>query len=126
MTANVSELLTTKRRESFLNHAYFAVADSLKKDLMVTPGTGPFLFNKPLLLYAIDSMKEDSLLSSTSALASLSKAAKGRGQGSSSRSPLDFARPGTSGYRKRPASPSRRGSKRGRGGRGVTPFSSKG
>ena len=125
ITANVSELITTKRRESYLNHASFTVADSLKKDLLMTPGTGSSLFNGPLLLDAIASMKEDSLLSSTSALAAISKATRGKSQ-SSSRSPLDFTCPGTSGYRKQSASPPRCGTKRGRGGRGVTPSSSKG
>ena len=45
-------------------------------------------------------MKDDSLISSTASLASLSKAA----------SPLDFSRAGPSGYRKRSASPARRSS----------------
>ena len=125
ITAHMSELITTKRRESYLNHASFTVDDALKKELLVTPGLDTFLFDRELLMNAIDSMKEDSLLSSTSSLAAISKASKSRSQ-SSSRSPLDFPRPGTSGYRKRTASPSGRAAKRGRGGRGKTPSSSKG
>ena len=117
--------MTMKRRESYLNHASFTVADSLKKDLLVTPGTGSSLFNGPLLKDAIASMKEDSLLSSTSSLAAISKASKSKGS-NSSRSPLDYSKPGTSGYRKCTASPPRRGAKRGRGGRGATPSSAKG
>ena len=74
-------------------------------------------------------MKEDSLLSSTSSLASISKAAsKSKPQGGANKysSPLDAPRPGTSGFRKRSSSPYRRGSKRGRGGRGAAPSSSRG
>ena len=68
---------------------------------------------------AIDNIKEDSLLSSTSSLATLSKAAvKIKSQGGTSRynSPLYAPRAGSLGFRKRPASPSFRGAKRGRGG----------
>ena len=40
-------------------------------------------------------------------------------------SPLEYSRPGSSGYRKRSASPARGfASKRGRGGRGVSPANS--
>ena len=124
ITAGIAELLTIKRRESYLSHAAFNLDDSIKKQLLVTPGTGTDVFNEPLLLTAIESMKEDSLLSSTSSLASMSKS-RGRSQ-SSSRSPLDYPRAGTSGYRKRSASPSGRQAKRGRGGRGRTPSSTRG
>ena len=73
-------------------------------------------------------MKEDSLLSSTSSLVALSKASsKNKSQGGTSRytSPLDAPRAGSSGFRKRSASPYRRGAKRSRGGRGGTPSSAK-
>ena len=66
-----------------------------------------------LLSSAFENMKEDSLLSSTSSLASISKAAiKSKSQGGSSKytSPLDAPRAGTSGFRKRVSSPYRRGS----------------
>ena len=92
-------------------------------------GTGSLLFNQPLLSSAIENMKEDSLLSSTSSLASISKAAiKSKSQGGTGKytSPLDAPRAGTSGFRKRSSSPYRRGSKRGRGGRGAAPSSSRG
>ena len=78
---------------------------------------------------AIENMKEDSLLSSTSSLASLSKAAlKNKSQGSTARysSPLEALRAGSSGFRKRSASPYSRGAKRGRGGRGAAPSSARG
>ena len=74
----------------------------------------------------VTTVKEDSIISSTASLASLSRAAsRGRSGASGSdrySSPLDFSRPGPSGYRKRSASPAR-GSfhKRGRKGRGMTP-----
>ena len=73
-------------------------------------------------------MKEDSFISSTASLASLSKvASRGRSGASGSDrylSPLDFSRPGPSGYRKRSASPARGSSaKHGRRGWGMTPSS---
>ena len=127
-TACLSEFITTKRRESYLSHSSFTLPESLKRDLLVAPGTDSLLFNQPLSS-AIENMKEDSLLSSTSSLASISKAAiKSKSQGGSSKytSPLDAPRPGTSGFRKRSSSTYRRGSKRGRDGRGAAPSSSRG
>ena len=98
---------------------------------MVSPGTSSFLFDQPLLDKVVTAMKEDSLISSTALLASLSKvASRGRSGSSGSdrySSPLDFSRAGPSGYRKRSASPARGSSaKRGRRGRGMTPSSGKG
>ena len=58
----------------------------------MAPGTDSLLFNQPLLSAAIENMKEDSLLSSTSSLASISKAAsKSKPQGGTNKysSPLD-------------------------------------
>ena len=128
-TACLSEFIMTKRRESYLSHSSVTLPESLKRDLLVAPGTDSLLFNQPLLSSAIENVKEDSLLSSTSSLASISKAAiKSKSQGGSNKytSPLDAPRPGTSGFRKRSSSPYRRGSKRGRGGRGAAPSSSRG
>ena len=128
-SACLSEFVTTKRRESYLSHSSITLPDSLKRDLLVAPGTDSLLFNQPLLSEAIENMKEDSLLSSTSSLASISKAAsKSKPQGGANKYsfPLDAPRPGTSGFRKRSSSPYRRGSKCGRGGRGATPSSSRG
>ena len=68
---------------------------------------------------AIVNIKEDSLLSSTSSLATLSQAAVGnRSQGGTSRyySPLDAPHAGSSFFRKRPSSSSCQCVKRGRGG----------
>ena len=68
---------------------------------------------------AIVNIKEDSLLTSTSSLATLSQAAVGnRLQGGTSRynSPLDAPRAGSSFFRKRLSSSSCRCTKRGRGG----------
>ena len=75
-------------------------------------------FNHFLLSTAIVNIKEDSLLSSTSSLVTLSKAAvRNRSQGGTSRysSPLDAPRADSSFFRKHPSSPSCRGAKRGRG-----------
>ena len=128
VTSCLSEFITAKRRESYLSHSSFTLPESLKRELLVAPGTGSLLFNQPLLSSAIENMKEDSLLSSTSSLASISKAAiKSKSQGGSGKytSPLDAPRAGTSGFRKRSSSPYRRGSKRGHGGRGAAPSSSR-
>ena len=112
VAANISEFVTTKRRESYLAHASFTLPDNLKRELLVAPSTDSLLFNQSLLSTAIENMKEDSLLSSTSSLAVLSKAAsKNKLQGGTSRytSPLDAPRAGSSGFHKRSASPYRRG-----------------
>ena len=128
VVANMSEYVATKWRESYLAHASFTLPDTLKRELLVAPSTDSLLFNQSLLSTAIENMKEDSLLSSTSSLATLSKvAAKNKSQGGTSRysSPLDAPRAGSSGFRKRSASPSRRGTKRGLGSRGGTPSSAR-
>ena len=130
LSAGVSEFVTTKRRESYLAHTSCLIAESVKRDLLVTPGTDSLLFNQPLLEKVVTTIKEDSLISSTASLASLSKAAsRGRAGASGSgrySSPLDDSRPGPSGYRKRFASPARGSNKRGRRGRGMTPSSNRG
>ena len=129
VAASMSEYITSKRRESYLSHASFTLPDSLKRELLVAPGTDSLLFNQPLISTAIENMKEDSLLSATSSLASIFKAAlKSKAQGNSAKysSPLGAPRAGSSGFRKRSASPYSRGAKRGRGGRGTTPSSARG
>ena len=108
LTSAMSGFVTAKCRESYLAHASCPVGDSVKRELLVAPGTESLLFNQPLLEKVVSNIKEDSLISSTASLASLSKAAsRGRsgtsGSGGSS-SPLDFSRPSTSGYGKRSAS----------------------
>ena len=78
---------------------------------------------------AIENMKEASHLSSTSSLASISKAAlksKPPGGQGAYKSPLDASRTGPSGFRKKSASPYGRGAKHSRGGRGATPSSARG
>ena len=97
----------------------------------MAPGTASFLFDQPFLEKVITATKEDSLISSTASLASLSKAAsRGRSRSSGSdwySSPLDFPRAGSSGFCKRSTSPARGlYAKRGRRGRGMTPSSGKG
>ena len=131
LSAGVSDFITSKRRESYLAHTSCLIAESVKRDLLVAPGSGSFLFNQPLLEKVVTTVKEDSIISSTASLASLSRAAsRGRsGVSGSSRysSPLDFSCPGPSGYRKRSASPSRgSANKRGRRGRGMIPSSGRG
>ena len=123
VASRLSEFITSKRRESYLSQASFTLPESLKREDLVAPGTESLLFNQPLPSMAIENIKEDSLLSSTSSLAAL----KHKILGGSSRhaSPLTAPRAGTSGFRKRAASPPSRSSKRGRGGRGATPSSAR-
>ena len=128
VASRMSEFIASKHRDSYLSHASFTLPESLKRELLVAPGTGSLLFNQPLLSTAIENMKEDSLISSTSSLASISKAAlKNKAPGGSLRytSPLTTPRAGTSGFRKRAASPPGRSSKRGRGSRDATPSSTR-
>ena len=131
MAVGVTDFVSVKRRESYLAHASCPVAESVKRDLLVAPGTGSLLFDQQLLEKLVAQMKEGSLISSTASLASLSKSAScGRARSSSVEcysSPLEHSRPGSSGYRKRSASPNRGfRAKRGRGGRGMTPSSGRG
>ena len=131
MAAGISDFIASKRRESYLVHASCLIAESIKRDLLVSPGSASFLFDQPLLEKVVASVKEDAIISSMASLASLSKTASRGGSGASGSdrylSPLDFSRPGPSGYRKRSASPARGSySKRGRRGRGMTPSSGRG
>ena len=130
LSSGMSEFVTSKRRESYLAHTSCPVGESVKRELLVALGTDNLLFNQPLLEKVVSTIKEDSLISSTASLASISKAAsRGRSGASGSggyASPLDFSRPSTSGYRKRSASPARGSNKHARGGRGRTPSSNRG
>ena len=129
LSSGMSEFVTSKRRESYLAHTSCPVGESVKRELLVAPGTDNLLFNQPLL-EVVSTIKEDSLISSKASLASISKAAsRGRSGASGSggySSPLDFLRPSTSVYRKRSASPARGSNKRARRGRGRTPSSNRG
>ena len=114
-----------------MTHASCPVAESVKRDLLVAPGTGSLLFDQQLLEKLVAQMKEDSLISSTASLASVSKStSRGRARSSSAErysSPLEHSRPGSSGYRKRSASPNLGfRAKRGHWGRGMTPSSGRG
>ena len=130
LSSGMSEFVTSKRRESYLAHTSCPVGESVKRELLVAPGTDNLLFNQPLLEKVVSTIKEDSLISSTASLASISKAAsRGRSGASGSggyASPLDFSRHSTSGYRKRSASPARGSNKRACRGRVRTPSSNRG
>ena len=122
----MSEFITAKRRESYLSLSSFTLPESLKRELLVALAANSLLFNHSLLSTAIEKMKEASLLSSTSSLASISKAvlkSKPPGGQGAYQSPLNASRASPSGFRKRSASPYGRGAKRSRGGRGATPSS---
>ena len=103
MAAGVTDFVSSKRHESYLAHADCPITESIKRDLLVTPGTESFLFDQPLLEKVVSQMKEDTLISSTASLASLSKAAsRGRSRSSGSEwysSPLDQPRSSSSGSR---------------------------
>ena len=71
----VSDFITSKRCESYLAHTSCPIAESVKRYLLVAPGSGSFLFNQPLLEKVVTTVKEDSVISSTASLASLSRAA---------------------------------------------------
>ena len=132
LSSGFTDFVVAKRRESFLGHVSFPMSEPQKCELFVSPGSDAWLFDPPLLEKVSGQLKEDSLISSLS-LSKLSKSADcfksvgGCVQGSSQRysSPLDFSRPGPSGYGKRSASPTRgNSSKRGHGGRGMSPSKS--
>ena len=105
MAAGIADFATSKRRGSYLSHASCHIAESVKRDLLVAPGSDSFLFNQPLLEKVVTTVKEDSIISSTASLASLARAASRGRSGASGfgrySSLLDFSRPGPSGYRKR-------------------------
>ena len=69
------EYVTTKRRESDLSHALFTLPNNLNGNSFGSTGYRIPPFNQSLLSTAIDNIKEDSLLFSTSSLATLSKVA---------------------------------------------------
>ena len=75
MAADISDFITSKRQESYLAHASCPIAESVNRDLLVSPGSTSFLFDQLLLEKVVASVKEDSIISSTASLASLSKAA---------------------------------------------------
>ena len=75
LSSGMSEFVTLKRRESYLAHTSCPVGDLVKRELLVAPGTDNLLFNQPLLEKVVSTIKEDSLISSTASLASISKAA---------------------------------------------------
>ena len=92
----------------------------------MSPGSDLFLFDQPLLEKVSSQMKEDSMILSSLSLSKLSKSSghSKSAQSSSQQysSPLEYSRPGSSGYRKRSASPTRsNSSKQGCGGRGLSP-----
>ena len=82
LSAGISEFVTSKRRESYLAHTSCPVGESVKRELLVAPGTDNLLFNQPLLEKVVSMIKEDSLISSTASLASISKSGLSRSLGS--------------------------------------------
>ena len=60
LTSAMSGFVTAKRRESYLAHASCPVGDSVKRELLVAPGTESLLFNQPLLEKVVSNIKEDS------------------------------------------------------------------
>ena len=66
MAAGVNDFIASKRRESYLAQAECPIAESVKRDLLVAPGTDPFLFDQPLLEKVVTHMKEALLCHSVS------------------------------------------------------------
>ena len=100
----MSEFVTSKRRESYLEHTSWPVGESVKQELLVALGPDNLWLIQPLREKVVCTVKEALLLSSTGSLVSFSTAvSRGRsgvsGDGGYA-SPLDFSRPSTSGYRK--------------------------
>ena len=128
LAAGLAEFVVTKRRESYLACVSLPLSAPQKRELLVTPGSDMALFDQSLLEKVSGQVKEDSFISSSlpwpswpSLVVVVGRAAQGAGSSRYS-SPLEFSRPGPSGYGKRSASPAHgNGAKRGRGGRGVSP-----
>ena len=77
----MSELVTSKRRESYLAHTSCPIEESVMRELLVAPGPDNLWLIQPLREKVLCTIKEALLLSSTAFH-------------------VDFSRPSTSGYRK--------------------------
>ena len=66
MAAGVNDFIASKRHESYLAQAECPIAESVKRDLLVAPGTDSFLFDQPLLEKVVTHMKEALLCHSVS------------------------------------------------------------
>ena len=139
MAAAMSEFIVSKRRESYLNHVSLPISAFQKRELLITPGSGNYLFDQDLLEKVLGQVKEDANMSSIISLAKLAGSTFiGRGRSSSSSglsgslqgagssdyfSPIDYNRASpSSSSGKRSASPGcGGGGKRGRGCKGVSP-----
>ena len=71
LSSGMFEFVTSKHRESYLAHTSCPVGESVKRELLVAPGTDNLLFNQPLLGKVVSTIKEASLISSTASLASI-------------------------------------------------------
>ena len=72
VATGLTDFVTSKRRESYLAHTSCPIAESQKRELLVTPGTGSLLFQQPLLEKLVSQLKEDSLFASSVSLTNLS------------------------------------------------------
>ena len=59
LSSGISEFVTSKQRESYLAHTSCPVGKSVKRELLVGPGTDNLLFNQPLLEKVVSMIKED-------------------------------------------------------------------
>ena len=97
----LSDFVGAKRRESFLAHVSGPVSEPQKHELLTAAGLDPFLFDQPLLEKVSSQLKEDSLISVSASLSKMSKSGHPKSAQSASRqysSPLEYWRPGPSGY----------------------------
>ena len=118
--------MSSKRRESLLQHTSIPVPEAQRKALAVSPGSGDSLFNEEILGEVVAQVQLSSLISSN--LAVSKSLGRGRSRSSSSSPLVDPAASGPlhSGkpYGKCSASSSRSGGRKHfRGGKGLVPSS---
>ena len=128
----VTDFVVSKRKESFLSHMSIHLSVPQKRELLVSPGFGDFLFDQSLLEKTSGQIKKDSVITSSVSLSELAKSGlRGKCPSSSSSSssrysPLEYHRSESSGYGKRSSTPFRGiSAKHSRGGRGTIPSANK-
>ena len=133
LVSGMTDFVVSKRKESFLSHVFVPLPALQKRELLVSSGSGDFLFDQSLLEKTTGQVKEDSIISSSVSLSHFAKSGM-RGKRSSSSpsasssqySPLEYSCSESSAYGKRSGSPMRGScAKWFRGGRGTTPSSTK-
>ena len=126
LVSGVTDFVVSKRKESFLSQMSIPLSSLQKRELLVSPGSGDFLFDQSLLEKTLGQIKEDSIITSSVSLSKLAKSglcAKSLSSSSSFSSryfPLQYHRSESSGSPLRGSS-----AKRSHGGKGTTPSANK-